>query len=62
MKREFTQSSTAARSVFAAAAVVITASIGGFIEYLATDYATAPQTTVLAAATQAVALAFPSNA
>ncbi len=50
MKREF-KSSAAARSVFAAAAVVITASIGGFIDYLATDYAAAPQATVLAAAT-----------
>ena len=49
MNREFTHPSIAARSVFAAAAVVITASIGGFIEYLATDYAIAPQTTVHAA-------------
>ena len=55
MNREFTPS-TAARSVFAAAAVVITASIGGFIDYLATDYATAPQATVQAAAPQIVAL------
>jgi hypothetical protein len=57
MKSEFTQPSIAARSVFVAAAVVITASIGGFIDYLATDYATAPQATVQAAATQAVARA-----
>jgi hypothetical protein len=55
MNREFTPS-TAARSIFAAAAVVITASIGGFIDYLATDYATAPQAAVQAAAPQAVAL------
>ena len=61
MNRDFT-SSSATRSVCAAAAVVITASIGGFIEYLATDYAIAPQTTVSAAATQAVALAFPLTA
>lgn len=54
MKREF-KSSTTARSVFAAAAVVITASIGGFIDYLATDYATATQATVLAAAAARVA-------
>ena len=57
MRSEFTQPSTAARSVFVAAAVAITASIGSFIDYLATDYATAPQATVQAAATQAVALA-----
>ena len=57
MRSEFTQPSITARSVFVAAAVVITASIGGFIDYLATDYATAPQATVRAAATQAVALA-----
>ena len=55
MNREFTPS-TAARSVFAVAAVVITASIGGFIDYLATDYATAPQATVQSAATQTVAM------
>jgi len=54
MNREFT-SSTTARSVFAAAAIFITASIGGFIDYLATDYATAPQATVQATAPQAVA-------
>ena len=52
MNREFTPS-TAARSVVAAAAVVITASIGGFIDYLATDYAMGPQA-VQAAAPQAV--------
>ena len=57
MRSEFTQPSITARSVFVAAAVVITASIGGFIDYLATDYATAPQATVQAAATQAVTLA-----
>jgi hypothetical protein len=62
MRSEFTQPSTAARSVFAAAVVVITASIGGFIEYLATDYATAPHATVQAAATQAVALAVAPSA
>ncbi len=55
MNHELTPS-TAARSVFAAAAIVITASIGGFIDYLATDYATAPQATVQAAATQTVAM------
>ena len=57
MNREFT-SSTTARSVFAAAAISITVSIGGFIDYLATDYATAAQATVQAAAPQAVAVAF----
>lgn len=57
MKHEFTQPSAAVRSVFAAAAIVITASIGGFIDHLATDYKTAPRATVQAAATQAVALA-----
>ena len=55
MNREF-RSSTTARSVFAAAAVVITASIGGFIDYLATDYASETQATIEAAATQAVAI------
>lgn len=55
MNGEFTPSN-AARSVFAAAAIVITASIGGFIDYLATDYATAPQATVQAVAPQAVAV------
>lgn len=55
MNHEF-KSSTAARSVFAAAAIVITASIGGFIDYLATDYATAPQATVQAAVHQVVAV------
>ena len=44
MKREFTPSSTTARSVLAAAAVVITASIGGFIDHLATGYASASHT------------------
>ena len=58
MNREFTPS-TSTRSVFAAAAVVITASIGAFIDYLATDYVTASQTTVQAAAMQAVAVAVP---
>lgn len=38
MNREFTSSSAAARSLFAAVAVVVTLSIGGFIDYLATDY------------------------
>ncbi len=61
MNRDFTPT-PAVRSVFAAAAVAITASIGGFIEYLATDYATAPQETVQAAAMQAVALAVPVHA
>ena len=42
MNREFAPSSTATRSVLAVAAVVITASIGGFIDHLATDYASAP--------------------
>jgi hypothetical protein len=56
MNREFTPSSPAARSLFAAVAVVVTLSIGGFIDYLATDYAangsvqaTAKQTVVVAA-------------
>jgi hypothetical protein len=57
MKRELTQPSAGIRSVFAVVAIVITASIGGFIDHLATDYKTAPRTTVQAAATQAVALA-----
>lgn len=55
MNREFTPSSPAARSIFAAVAVVVTMSIGGFIDYLATDYAshgsvqaTAKQTVVVA--------------
>jgi hypothetical protein len=40
MNREFNPSSAAARSIFAAVALVVTLSIGGFIDYLATDYAT----------------------
>lgn len=56
MNREFNPSSPAARSIFAAVALVVTLSIGGFIDYLATDYAThggvqatAKQTVVVAA-------------
>lgn len=56
MNRKFNPSSAAARSVFAAVAVVVTMSIGGFIDYLATDYvphgsvqATAKQTVVVTA-------------
>ena len=56
MNREFNPSSAAARSIFSAIAVVVTMSIGGFIDYLATDYAphgsfqaTAKQTVVVAA-------------
>ena len=49
--------SIAIRSLFATAAAVITVSIGGFIDYLATDYATTSPTTVQSTATQAVALA-----
>jgi hypothetical protein len=48
MNQEF-KSSTATRFVFAAAAVVITASIGGFIDHLATNYAPAPHAMVEAA-------------
>ncbi len=55
MKSKFTQQSAAARSFFATAAVVMTVSIGGFIDYLATGYATGPHSTVQVAATQAVA-------
>jgi hypothetical protein len=57
MNREFARPSIATRSMFAAAAVVITVSVGGFIDYLANDYATAPHTTVQVPATKAVALA-----
>lgn len=39
MKHEFDQSSSTVRSAFAIAAVVITASIGGFIDHLATNLA-----------------------
>lgn len=39
MKHEFDKSSGAVRLVFAVAAVVITTSIGGFIDHLATDLA-----------------------
>lgn len=56
MNRKFAPSA-AARSVFAAAAVVITASIGGFIDYLATDYAVAAQRIVVAETSQVFALA-----
>lgn len=56
MNRKFNPSSSAARSIFAGVALVVTLSIGGFIDYLATDYvphesvqATAKQTVVVAA-------------
>ncbi len=55
MNREFPQSSAAARSMFAAVAIVITVSIGGFIDYLATDYV--PQGSVQAKAKQPVVVA-----
>lgn len=57
MKREFTQPSAAVRSVFAAVAIVITASIGGFIDHLATSYGTASHLTVQATTPPVVALA-----
>jgi hypothetical protein len=56
MNRQFAAPGLAIRSVFAAAAVVITVSIGGFIDYLASGYVTTPHTSVHALATEAVAL------
>jgi hypothetical protein len=38
MKPEFAVKARLARVVFAVAAVSVTASIGGFVDYLATDY------------------------
>ena len=55
MNHEF-KSSTAARFVFAAAAFVITASIGGFIDHLATEYATPSHANVASAAPQMAAI------
>lgn len=55
MNHEF-ETSTTARSVFAAAAVVITASIGGFIDHLATGYPTAPRASVQSVAPQVAAI------
>lgn len=55
MNREFNPSSPAARSVFAVVAVVVMMSIGGFIDYLATDYAT--HGSVQTTAKQAVVIA-----
>ena len=55
MNREFTQSSAAARSAFATVAVAVTVSIGGLIDYLATDHV--PQVSVQAKAKQTVVVA-----
>ena len=55
MNREFNPSSPAVRSIFAAVTVVVTMSIGGFIDYLATDYA--PHGSVQATAKQTVVVA-----
>ena len=55
MNHEF-KSSTAARFVFAAAAFVITASIGGLIDHLATAYTTPSHVNVASAASQMAAI------